>query len=385
MRLPFSSILAAVLVLTATLSLQAAPSAAPSAPLDTTIHPKATWKDSLPAGPFVRLADGALLTVDGISTLTSRDEGATWTKAPLFSEPDQYTARIERGLIRTRQNVLVLAFMNDRELNWFWDKERAEPGPDVKLPTYVVRSLDGGRTWLTPQKLHDDWTGAIRNIIECADGTLVFTTMKLLRHPGRHGCLTYRSTDGGATWTPSNLIDMGGHGHHDGALEPAIVELRDGRLWMLIRTTRGVFYQSYSTDRGLTWGQIAPTTLDASTAPAMLQRLRDGRIMLAWNRRNLEGRTEHPLRGGDNQWSERPASNQREELSIAFSTDDGGTWSAPTVLVRSKRDTSYPYLFESKPGQIWVTTMRQTVKVQLTETDFLSPAGPASPAPSAKP
>lgn len=343
----------------------------PSPSNDVTVHERATWKNSLPAGPFIRLKDKTLLTVDGAQTLTSRDEGQTWSTHSLFSQPDTYTTRAERALVRTRRNTLVLAFINDRERVWAWDKERGEPGDGVTLPTYVTRSLDEGKTWETPQMLHRDWSGAIRNMIECADGTLVFTTMKILRNPGRHGCLTYRSTDDGATWTASNLLDLGGHGHHDGALEPAIVQLKDGRIWMLIRTTLGTFYESHSSDLGLTWSTPTPTPIEASTAPPMLERLESGRLMLAWNRPNLEGKDSHPLRGGDNQWSAKPASNQRSELSIAFSSDDGKTWSPPAVLVRAqKKDTSYPYLFELNPGEIWVTTMRETVKVQLRERDF---------------
>ncbi|MFO1448538.1 MAG: sialidase family protein [Opitutaceae bacterium] len=345
------------------------------------LHRAVTWVDSLPAGPFVRLADGALVTVDGIQLLTSRDEGLTWTPSPLFTDPDRYFVRVERALIRTRNDTLVLAFMNDRERSWVWDTKLGEPGPNVRLPTYVTRSLDHGKTWLPPQLLHEEWTGAIRNLVECEDGTLVFTTMKILRNPGRHGCLTYRSKDDGKTWQASNLIDLGGHGHHDGALEPAVMPLRDGRIWMLIRTTFGVFYEAYSRDGGLTWGAATPTPIDAATAPPMLLRLRSGRLLLAWNRANLEGHSEHPRRGGDHQWSARPASNQRQELSIAFSENDGASWSKPVVVIRAgKRDTSYPYLFEVQPGQIWLTTMRQTVKVHLRESDFAGTTSAAAPA-----
>lgn len=350
------------------------PSSTTLPPSDISLHPNVRWKGTLPAGPFVHVDASTVLTVEGTETLVSRDQGATWSAQPLFTEPEKYLARVERALIRTRENTLVLAFLNDRERVWSWDKQLGEPGAEVRLPTYVTRSLDGGKSWQTPQKLHDDWSGAIRNMIQTDDGTLVFTTMKILRNPGRHGCLTYRSTDDGVTWQPSTLIDLGGHGHHDGALEPAVVQRQDQRIWMLIRTTMGVFFETYSSDGARHWEKPVPTTIDASTAPPMIVRLQSGRLMLAWNRRTLEGKSDHPLRGGDNQWSARPASNQRQELSIAFSENEGQTWSNPVVIARSeKKDTSYPYLFEASPGEIWVTTMRQTIKVHLREADFVIP------------
>ncbi|MBL9206133.1 MAG: hypothetical protein JNN01_13670, partial [Opitutaceae bacterium] len=84
-------------------------SAAPLAPPEgVVLHRAVTWSDSLPAGPFVRLVDGALATVDGIQMLTSRDEGLTWRPSPLFAEPDRYFVRVERALIRTRNDTLVL-------------------------------------------------------------------------------------------------------------------------------------------------------------------------------------------------------------------------------------------------------------------------------------
>jgi sialidase-1 len=365
------------LALTLLVTLTALPAATPAAaPVDVHLDPRVTWVESLPAGPFVVLADGRLATVDGTDFLTSGDDGRTWQRSPLFAAPDKFLVRLERALLRTKNNTLILAFLNERERSWLWDTARAEPGPDVRLPTYVMRSTDNGRTWETPQKLHDDWSGAIRNIIQTADGGVVFTTMKILRNPGRHGCLTYRSDDEGRTWRASNLLDLGGHGHHDGALEPAIVQQRDGRLWMLIRTTLDVLYQAHSDD-GLNWQQVGSTAIGASTAPPMIHRLASGRLALVWNRLYREGETEAPRRGGDNQWSAIPAINQRAELSLALSADDGRTWTRPAVIVRApKRDTSYPYLLERRPGELWITTMRSTVKVTLHEKDFVTAPEP---------
>ncbi|MBP7141898.1 MAG: exo-alpha-sialidase [Opitutaceae bacterium] len=373
---PRGTRLLSVLLLSSVLAAAVQPSRSPLSPdvseTGIVLDPRLVWMDTLPVGPFIKLEDGSLLTVDGTDVLASRDDGRTWQRSPLFTDPDKYVIRMERALIRTRRNTLILAFANDREKSpHFWDNARREPRPDIRLPTYVTRSLDGGRTWQTPLKLHDDWTGAIRDIVETDDGSIVFTTMKVLREPGRHACLTYRSIDEGATWQPSNLIDLGGHGHHDGAMEPTLVQLRDGRLWMLIRTTHDFFYEAWSADDGRTWREVGPTTIDASTAPGMLQRLASGRLVLVWNRLYPEGRTDYPRRA-DKQATAVPTTRQRDELSITFSDDDGKHWSRPTVILRSKKkDTSYPYVFEHRPGELWITTMRGTVLVKLHEDDFI--------------
>lgn len=58
--------------------------------------------------------------------------------------------------------------------------------------------------------LHQDWTGEIRNAIQTTQGTLIISSMRMLREPGRHSVLTYTSDDGGKTWKASNIIDLGG-------------------------------------------------------------------------------------------------------------------------------------------------------------------------------
>ena len=324
-------------------------------------------------GPFVRLEDGGILTVDlAQSALISRDEGKTWKKHIIFEDASKYSIRPERALIRTRDGTVILAFMNDRErANWKWDPKISD-SPDAQLPTCVVRSLDDGKTWQDVQKLHDAWTGAVRDMIQTKAGTVVFTSMMLLHDPGRHSVLTYASKDDGKTWIRSNILDLGGIGHHGGATEATLVELADGRLWKLIRTNWKVFWQAYSGDDGISWRTIGPSTIDASSAPGLLTRLQSGRLMLVWNRYFPESKTEFPLSGGDNQWSEVPVSNHRLELSIMFSDDDAKTWSDPVVIARGKKGwIAYPYVFEARPGELWITTMQGGLRVKLHESDFV--------------
>ncbi len=50
-------------------------------------------------------------------------------------------------------------------------------------------------------------------------------------------------------------------------------------------------------------------------------------------------------------------SNYRRELSLAISEDDGQTWTEPVVMARQFEggQFSYPYVFERRPGEIWIT------------------------------
>lgn len=349
------------------------------------IHDKVEEIPYLKMGPFTRLPDKSLLTVDNTSCYVSDDEGKAWKEYPIFTDSQTYQIRPERALICTSKGTVILAFANDKEkANWKWQKEISD-SPGAVLPTYAVRSLDGGKTWLEPQKLHDDWTGAIRDIIETKDGSIVFTTMMMRHDPGRHTVVTYTSKDDGKSWIRSNVIDGGGVGHHGGLTEATLAQLQDGRLWLLMRSNWGVFWEAFSSDEGITWKAIQASDIDASSSPGLLYRLNSGRLILVWNRKYPEGADIHnyPLRGGDNQWSDVSVSVHRSELSIMFSEDDGKSWTPPVVIARVLPDSkfkeiSYPYVFEAKPGEIWITPWRfGNLRMKINEKDFVgaSPAG----------
>lgn len=334
------------------------------------LHRHVRERPGLKMGPFVRLSDGAILTVENTNALISHDEGDTWQPYPIFEASAPHRISNERAILRTSKGHVIVAFMDLSARQWTWSNDLGD-APGAVLPTYVVVSRDEGRTWDRPQKLHDAWTGAVRDMIETHDGTIVFTAMMMRHNPGRHTAVTYRSTDHGLTWHRSNVLDLGGAGHHGGISEPTIEQLGDGRLVMLIRTNWMQFWRAESTDDGQTWHPYGPAGIEASSAPGMLKRLQSNRLVLVWNRPWPDGETTHPLVGGDRQWSAVPVSNHRAELSITFSDDDGKTWSKPTVIA-SKPGAwiSYPYLFEAHPGELWITTMQGGLRVTLKETDF---------------
>ncbi|MFN7278647.1 MAG: sialidase family protein [bacterium] len=325
-------------------------------------------------GPFVSLKAGRMLTVDSTSCLTSADGGKTWTRTPIFSDHARFMVRPERALIRTRKGTLILAFANDRERSAFrWDRNTHDVR-DAMLPTYVVRSEDEGRTWSTPVKLHDEWTGAIRDIIETKDGHVIFTSMMIRHDPGHHAVVTYTSADDGQHWTRGQIVDLGGIGDHDGTIESTLEERQDGSIYMLLRTNWGYFWETISGDRGLTWRSFRSTNIDASSSPGILKRLSSGRWLLAWNRYYPQGKNTYRLVGGDRNFSAFPVSLHREELSVMISEDEGRTWSAPVVVAKTLKprlQLSYPYLFEPDPGEIWLSFPFSNLRFSIREQTLL--------------
>ncbi len=344
------------------------------------IHALAEDMPNLPVGRFAQMTgDPRIFALacnfpagdEPGTVLVSTDQGNTWEKTGPFSAAKDIVATDSGAFLCTAQGALIAAFANRAEMvRADWDPALKDPST-WRLPTYVARSLDGGQTWQDLQKLHDDWTGANRDMIQTREGRIVFTSMKLLGNPGRHSVLTYASDDEGRTWNASNVIDLGGNGHHGGVTEATLVELQDGRLLKYIRTNWGQLWFAVSTDAGSSWHPYGPSGIDASSTPAFVERLASGRIVLVWNRRCPEGQDTWPPRGGDGIWSAVPASNFRHELSMSFSADECQTWSPPVVIARNPDgEVSYPYAFEPEPGVLWITAHRFNLKMRLREADF---------------
>ena len=336
--------------------------------------PRCTILSSERFGPFIKLADGKILTIEDNATVISVDKGVTWSAPrPMYDGQGPGRPSSSGVIVRTREGVIVFVYMDMAGFKWIWDDDLHQVAEDVSLNVWAIRSEDEGLTWSGRQQIFEGYCGALIHMIQTSTGEIVVPIQRLLRDPDRHGICVYVSGDRGETWRHSNIIDLGGHGHHDGAMEPTLVELSDGRLWLLIRTNLGKFWSAYSSDKGLSWRVMQPTDIDASSAPAAMIRLASDRLALAWNRFYPEGATSYPLRGGDNNLSSVETSWHREEVSLAFSADDGETWSEPVVILRMKgAGPSYPHLFEPDPGELWVTTQfRDKTAMRLQESEFV--------------
>lgn len=335
------------------------------------MHPKG---EALPfdhQGPFVTTSEGGVLAVGRSKAFISHDEGQSWTSFPLFQDNDKYEARDERALLKLRDGTIVFAWMNERQRRRGgpWGKGGEAEAARWIIPVCVSRSTDDGKTWSEPLMIQQGWCGAIRSLIQLTSGRLVLVAQRVI--PWRHVTLTYVSDDQGKTWKAGNLLDIETKdgGDHGGTMEGTVIELTDGRVYMLIRTTRGWFWEAYSLDGGQNWESPAQSKIRASTCCGQLARLASGRLALLWN---------HPT-------EENPRDmRSREELSLVFSHDDGKTWTKPMVL--SKRPLlpgepyhaarqSYPYLYERSPGQFWITTMQGGLRMKIAEADLLAQAG----------
>lgn len=333
------------------------------------LNPKVEPLSMEQTGPFVRNAKGELVCIEGRQAFISADEGETWQAVPLFSQ-EGFDVQDTHSLCTTQSGVLVLGFLNMGKVHFNWVNKTNKPTKNTFLALWTVRSLDGGHSWEAPVCVQTGYCGATTTLIQLSSGELLLAAQNLDYENGRHYSLTYRSEDEGISWQPSNLIDIGGQGHHDGCYEGTLVELQDKRVWYLIRTNRDWFWNAFSEDQGRTWTQLEKG-MPASSSPGMLCRLKSGHLMLAYNQLYAQGQSE--TRRVSGQFSEREASWQREELSVRFSRDDGKTWTAPEVIAQCDGAwLSYSYLFEVVPGVIWLTTMQSHLKLCVRESDFIA-------------
>lgn len=317
-------------------------------------------------GPFVKLANGNVLAVDGAQVLVSGDAGQTWEPGPLFSQPKKFQCHGERVLLRTREGTLLLAFLNSREVAGQEDEVQGSPKPGSHLPLYVARSVDDGQTWEEPERLLEGCYGALQTMIQLRGGRVLLGCQAAVADPKRCVTMTFASDNDGKTWKISGGGNLGeekrssGHGQASGA---TFVELTDGRLWMLLGTERGRFAEAFSDDQGFTWTKVRPSPIESRGSPGLLKRLHDGRLVLFWS-------------GCHN---ERDCTGRREQLLVAFSENDGRTWTAPAVLARppttpGAEEPPYrlaaPRAYEHVPGELWVTTVRGPLRVRFREDDF---------------
>ena len=136
----------------------------------------------------------------------------------------------------------------------------------------------------------------------------------------------YYSDDGFKTWQESaDTMTAPGRGAH----EPCVVELKDGRLLCLLRTTTGRLYRSFSKDGGDHWSKPEPTQLPAPDAEPLIARIPStGDLMVMWN--NVESQSNWP----------------RTPLSVAISKDEGESWGHyHDIDPRPERDAAYPSVF----------------------------------------
>ena len=288
---------------------------------------------------LVKLADGAVMTVYStpssyysspgstyIACRVTRDGGKTWSpEREITRHPDCQASHA--SVLRTRDGTIHAFYLGFVKHSW----KDGNPTPEEKSDVWAIQSADEGKTWTRRQAIFRGYSGATNGAIETRDGHILVPYSHYVSNPGRLVGRVSVSSDGGKSWKLSTALDIGGAGDHEGAVEPALLELKDGRVWMLIRTSRGQFWESFSTDGGLTWSEAKPTAIESTHAPGHLARLGDSRIALVWNR----------------------PQKRRGDLHLAFSADEGRTWT-PSLVLAKGRQVTYPFAIEIEPGDLWI-------------------------------
>ena len=132
-------------------------------------------------------------------------------------------------------------------------------------------SRDEGKTFAEPKKITPQksfWVMNNDRLVQLRSGRLLAPCQRLDNWPKVRHSLTQvlYSDDKGRTWKGSKLVDI--RDNVDGADEPGVVELGDGRVLMYFRTDLGAIYQTFSHDNGDSWTTPVASSLVAPVSPA---------------------------------------------------------------------------------------------------------------------
>lgn len=197
-----------------------------------------------------------------------------------------------------------------------------------------------------------------RSIIKIADTNSIMVKPPVFINNGKRivvaahgdvtpkGCYTYVSDDDGLTWKRSNIVTAPNHqggGFHKGirwnhgAVEPTVIELKDGKLWMIMRTSQDYHYESFSEDGGLTWSETRPSKFYGTITMPTMNRLEDGRLLFFWC--NTTPLPEMATATGV--WDD--VFTNRDVTHVAISEDDGKTWIGMRELYMSPKRNDKDY------------------------------------------
>jgi hypothetical protein len=292
-----------------------------------------------------RLASGKLLVVwcvdpkdkrdPYVAAALSADGGKTWGEPKvLIDNPKLWDG--DPNIIVDGRRVFVYSTTHDPVL----------PRIDHSS-TYMTRSDDEGITWSKTVEIkmpRKYVAGKQHNGLKLLDGTLVMGVAWDLwaeqgtpaRTEGEMNLVTtvLRSKDG-VEWTPFGELSIWekkvAPNSTGGLCEPSIVQLKNGELFMIMRTGTSFHYESRSLDGGLTWDAPQRSSLMGHNTPSALWRLdqKPDEIIAIWNN--------SPVR--------------RYPLSVAISVDGGRTWSRPRNVAESNGpQISYPGITQTSDG-----------------------------------
>ena len=291
---------------------------------------------------FISMPDGR------ISRRETHDNGRTWTSPePLFPAdggPNHPVASVwgKDG----RLHLFLLQFREERNFHELHYRRSSQDGTDWEQSRVIVP---------------DVFIGALFDALCLKSGRILVPYHYRVRSKtpptGSSVVTMIYSDDNGKTWIQSRTeltapCFEGYNGNNFGACEPRSLVMKDGRIWMLLRTQTGFLYESFSRDEGTTWSDPKPSIFYCTNSPGSAIRLQDGRIVAFWN--NCENTT--PFEG-------RGVYTCRDALHAAISEDEGQTWRGfwevyldpfrnnPPPL-KGDRGTAYPRAVGTADGNI---------------------------------
>lgn len=224
-------------------------------------------------------------------------------------------------------------------------------GPSPRTWAGAYRTSRDGSTWSKPAYLPPGILGPIKNKpVTLANGDILAGT-------SRETALSWTcgvdvSSDDGGTW--HHYGPIGVPGYHHGIIQPTVWETAPGHVKMLVRATQDVGFicAATSNDGGHTWSQAKPTELPNPNSGIDAVKMRDGRVALVYN----------------------PSNTERTPLSLAFSPDEGETWTAALTLEDAPGEYSYPAIIQTRDGRLHITYTwrRQRIKHVVVDPDLLT-------------
>ncbi len=215
----------------------------------------------------------------------SKDNGVSWGRPQLVTQGSATYGVLSHVALQLRSGDLIHIFVRYSGYD-----PSGNLAKSLNL-AHIHRSSDGGRTWSEPQPLPtgERYVSDVLSALQISSGRVLYPFGILTANKGQFVVSVLYSDDDARTWRRSpSILTVGGEGFESGASEPSVVELPDGRLWMVIRAQTGYLWESFSSDQGKTWEAARPSKFPSSNAPGTLLRMKSGDIVLVWNN-HVEG------------------------------------------------------------------------------------------------